>query len=87
MAHLEEQRISKEKEEAGRKRKELIDEIDELRRKKKRIEHDITELTKSADEYAEKSEDTGRLELVAKSNSLRRTAKSRRSSLRNCPQS
>ena len=66
MEYLEEQRRTKTKEQVSSKRK---DQIDELKTKKKRLERDITELSKSANELAEKSENTGRLELVAKSNS------------------
>ena len=77
MEYLEEQRRTKTKEQVSSKRKEVVDQIDELETKKKRLER---ELTKSADELTEKSEESGRLESVAnsqQSNSLRRTAKTK----------
>lgn len=43
------------------KRKALGDELDELKKKKARIHQDITALEKSADEYADKAENTGNL--------------------------
>ena len=58
----------------------MLDEIDEIKQKKKRLASDISELTKSADEYAQKSEDAGQLNLGAKSNSLRRTVQDKMSS-------
>lgn len=75
MAHLDERKRAKITEEVARKRKDVLEEIDELKRKKKCLESDIVELNESADEYAQKSEDTGKLNFVVKSNSLRRTAK------------
>ena len=42
----------------GQKRKLLNDEIDELKKKKRCLQTDIDSLTTSADEYAEKAEQT-----------------------------
>ena len=58
------------------KRKELVNELDELK-KKRCLETDVDSLVKSADEFAQKAEDTGKLVWITKSNSLMRTAKER----------
>lgn len=63
------------------KRKHVLDTIDELKTKRKRIERDIESLTQSADKFAEKAEETGQLDFVTKSNSLRRTAKQKKQEL------
>ena len=57
------------------KRKELVNELDKLKKKRRRLETDVDGLVKSADEFAQKAEDTGKLVWITKSNSLRRTAK------------
>ena len=57
------------------KRKELVNELDELKKKRRRLETDVDGLVKSADEFAQKAEDTGKLVWITQSNSLRRTAK------------
>ena len=43
------------------KRKELVNELDELKKKRRRFETDVDSLVKSADEFAQKEEDTGKL--------------------------
>jgi len=53
----------------------LNDEIDELKKKKRCLQTDIDSLTTSADEYAEKAEQTQQVSWITKSNSLRRSAK------------
>ena len=53
----------------------------EFQRKKRCLEKDIEELVKSADKYAEEAEDSNNLTLLAKSNSLRKTAKEKQKSL------
>ena len=47
----------------------------QVKTKRRRLEADVDCLVKSADEFAQKAEDIGRLEWITKSNSLRRTAK------------
>jgi len=59
----------------GHKRKLLNDEIDELQKKKRCLQTDIDSLTTSADEYAEKAEQTHQVSWITKSNSFRRSAK------------
>ena len=73
--YLEEQKREREETARGRKRKAVLDDINESKEKKKRLGSEITELLKSADELAEKAEQTGKLVNLTKSNSLRRTAK------------
>jgi len=59
----------------GQKRKLLNDEIEELQKKKRFLHTDIDSLTASADEYAEKAEQTQQVSWLTKSNSFRRSAK------------
>ncbi|MGH0151234.1 UNVERIFIED_CONTAM: hypothetical protein FKN15_019584 [Acipenser sinensis] len=70
--YLDEQKRLKENERKVLKRKSLVDKNDEI---KKRIEKDAHALEKSADEFALKAESTGKLTLIAKSNSMRRSVK------------
>ncbi|KAI4829007.1 hypothetical protein KUCAC02_023071 [Chaenocephalus aceratus] len=49
----------------------MKDELDELK-KRARVQNDIGALEKSADEYADKAEISGKLTFITKSNSLRR---------------
>ena len=69
--YLQEEREKKKSNEEMRKRKHLLDELDDLKQKKQRMNSDINSLTKSADECCEKAERTGNLTFVAKSNALR----------------
>jgi hypothetical protein len=66
------------KENELKKRKKTLEEVDEIKKKKRRIEHEISGLLKSADDFAEKVETTGRLLWLTKSNSLRKTAKDKK---------
>ncbi|XP_077517199.1 uncharacterized protein LOC144128020 [Amblyomma americanum] len=76
-AFLETQK-KQEREDAKQRKKHCIDEeIETLRRKKKKLEAAVAELTASADSYAEKAEVTSDLTCIMKSNSLRKTAKSK----------
>ena len=59
----------------GQKRKLLNDEIEELQKKKRFLHTDIDSLTASADEYAEKAEQTQQVSWLTKSNSFRRSVK------------
>ena len=79
--YLEEQKREREETARGRKRKAVLDDINESKEKKKRLGSEITELLKSADELAEKAEQTGKLVNLTKSNSLRRTAKQKQEEL------
>ena len=58
----------------NRKRK-VIDEILDIEKKKKIMENDIKLLNKSAEEYADKTENKRKFTLIAKSNSMIRSAK------------
>lgn len=59
-----------------------MDGIDVLKKKKRQIETDIEALLKTADEFADRAEDSRNLTWVAKSNSLRRSAKEKRAVLK-----
>lgn len=72
--YLEQERLDKKTAEQQRKRKSDLECLEELRNKRKRIDADISSLRKTADEYAEKAEESGNLTLLAKSNALRRSA-------------
>lgn len=52
-----------------------MEEIDLLKKKKKQFETDVEGLIKTADEFADKAENSRQLTWITKSNSLRRTAK------------
>ena len=73
--YLHEQKRKKTSEGVKLKRKELVNELDECKKKRRHLEADVDSLVKSADEFAQKAEDTGKLVWITKSNSLRRTAK------------
>lgn len=75
LLYLDEQKRRKTSEGVELKRKELVNELDKRKKKGRRFETDVDGLGKSADEFAQKAEDTGKLEWITKSNSLRRTAK------------
>jgi hypothetical protein len=80
-SHLEDQRQSKLRIEAQRKRKHILDEIDAIKKKKKRLEDEVAELFKSSAKYADKAEATGNMIHLTKSNSLRKTAKEKKKAL------
>ena len=54
-----------------------MDEIEELKNKCGRLERTIEDLTKQANEWAEKAESDGQLHLIARSNSHKRTVKAK----------
>ena len=81
--YLEQQRQNKKSEEESRKRKSLLDEIEELKEKKRRMTEDVDSLVKSADSLAEKAESTGNISFVTQSNSLRKTSKEKTNELKN----
>ena len=59
-----------------------MEEIDVLKKKKRQFENDVESLLKSADEFAERAEDSRNVTWIAKSNSLRRTAKEKMAALK-----
>ena len=73
LSYMEDEK--KKKKRRGQKRKLLNDEIEELHKKKRCLHTDIDSLTASADEYAEKAEQTHQVSWITKSNSFRRSAK------------
>ncbi|KAJ8043836.1 hypothetical protein HOLleu_11110 [Holothuria leucospilota] len=77
LAHLEDEKRKKEKETRVLKRKVADERIKELEKKKARLEDDMKAMQTSADDFAEKAENTGKLTWIAKSNSLRRSAKAK----------
>ena len=82
MTNLENQkRLNKEKEK-GEKRKSIEDEIKKLKTKKRRLSADELSLEQSANKAAVKAEKTGDLTLIAKSNSLCRSAKEKKDKLK-----
>ena len=81
LSYLDEQSRQKKSREILLKRKSTLDELEELKAKKKRVEKAKDSLVKSAEDYAEKAESTGKLELISKSNSMRRTAKQKESEI------
>jgi len=48
-----------------------VNELDELKKKRRRFETDVDGLVKSADEFAQKAEDTGKLVWITKSNTAK----------------
>ena len=78
LAYLEDEKKKKESSGRGQKHKLLNDEIDELQNKKRCLQTDIDSLTTSADEYAEKAEQTHQVSWITKANSFRRSAKEKR---------
>ena len=75
MMFLDEQKHSKAMIAVGKKRKNILAEIEELKRAKKRLETEANALQTDADELALKAESSGKLLLVAKSNSNRQSTK------------
>jgi len=59
----------------------INDELKELNAKKARLEKDIDALAKSADSLAVQAEQKGDLTLIAKSNSMRKSAKEKTTEL------
>ena len=81
-AYLDEERKKEEGKKKSEKRKAAFDEIDALKVKRKRVESIRTELVASSDEYAQKAESLGKIQLVAKSNALRRAAKDKEAEIK-----
>lgn len=73
--YLQDQRDKMKTDEEKRKRKHVLDEIEELKEKKKRMKLDIASLVQSADDLGVEAEESGKLTLLTKSNALRKAAK------------
>ena len=80
--YLEDERRRGEQQERQEKRKRDDTELDDLRAKRKRLESSVKALIESADSYAEDAEKTGKVELIAQSNSHRRAAKEKGNELK-----
>ncbi|KAK8767386.1 hypothetical protein V5799_005832 [Amblyomma americanum] len=85
-AYLEAQKKEQLEEAKESKRRLVEEEIDTLKRKKVRPEATVADLTASADNLAEKAEETGDVVHIVKSNCLRKTAKSKTEELLNIKQ-
>ena len=72
LSYMEDEKKKKKCSGKGQKHKLLNDEIEELHKKKRCLHTDIDSLTASADEYAEKAEQTHQVSWITKSNSFRR---------------
>ena len=81
LSHLQEQKRMKVSQEKMLKRKSKMEEIDVLKKKKRQFETNV-EALKSADEFADRAEDSRNLTWITKSNSLRRTAKEKMEALK-----
>ncbi|CAN7992633.1 unnamed protein product [Ixodes hexagonus] len=74
-------------EQASQSKRCLVEgEIDNMKRKKTKLEATVPDLTASADNFAEKAEAIGDITYVVKSNSLRKTAKTKQKELLNVSQ-
>ena len=73
-AYLDQEKKRKEKDLQKNKRKQAMEEVEDLKNTQKRLRANIEALTKSANQLAEKAEATGNLTFIAKSNSHRRAA-------------
>ena len=73
-AYLDQEKKRKEKDLQNNKRKQAMEEVEDLKNTQKRLRANIEALTKSANQLAEKAEATGNLTFIAKSNSHRQAA-------------
>ena len=80
-AHCEDLQRARLTEGETKKRKCVIDEIDNLKSKRQHLETDITELSKCADDFSLNAEKTRDFSLVAKSNAMRRSAQEKHTEL------
>lgn len=85
-AHLEAQKQEKLDDMRCSKRRLINDEIDNIKKRKRELEAVIADLTVSADRHFEKAEASNDITFVVKSNSLRKTAKSKAEELLNITQ-
>lgn len=82
LSYLDEQKKIQVSQEKMLKRKSTMEEIDRLKKKKRQFETDVEALLKSADEFADKAEDSRNLTFIAESNSLWRSAKDKMTALK-----
>ena len=73
--YLDELKRREAQEKRGKKRVAQQDELEDLRAKKKRLDISIEALIKSADQYADDAEKTGKVSFIAQSNAHRRSAR------------
>ena len=81
-AHLDEEKRKKEEQKRGEKRKATLEELDNLKEVKKKMKANIGTLFKSADQFAEQAESTGKVTLISKSNAMRQSAKDKEGELK-----
>ena len=86
MSSLEDDKRKQNVNSVDQKRKAVNDEIDELTQKKQCPQKDISAMVTSADDYAEKPEKIHQLTWIAKSNSLRRSAKEKSEEMKSVEQ-
>lgn len=80
--YLQEEKTKKDKEKSSLKRQAEVEELECLKTKRKKLESCAQDLEKSADEYAEKAENTQKFSFIAKSNALRKSAKDKYAELK-----
>ena len=80
-AHCEDLQKARLTEGEGKKRKCAIDEIDNLKAKRQHLESDILELSTCVDDFSVTAEKTQDFSLVAKSNTMRKSAHEKRTEL------
>lgn len=73
--YLDEEKKNQAEEAKQKTKRKLLEDLEEIKSKRKRLTDDISSLFKTADDFANAAEKKGDLTLIAKSNSLRRTAK------------
>jgi len=65
----------------SRKRKAIVDEVDDLKSKKQKLQIDKDSMTAAADDFADKDEKQHKLTLIAKSNAMRKSAREKEAEL------
>ena len=81
-ARLDEEKRKKEEQKRGEKRKATLEELDNLKEVKKRMKANFEALLKSAKQFAEQAESTGKVTLISKSNAMRQSAKDKEEDLK-----
>jgi hypothetical protein len=76
--YLDSEKIKKDKEAVAAVKKRKSEELTALKEKRRRLEIDCASMEADADNLAQQAENTSKLTLLAKSNALRRGAKSKR---------
>ncbi|CAK6981151.1 hypothetical protein D9C73_000900, partial [Scomber scombrus] len=83
-AYLDEERSKKEKDDQMKKRKNVVEELEDIKRQRRSLEDVCESLQNDADQMEEKAENsagTKMATLITKSNTLRRRAKEKREQL------